>query len=155
QVNRREKREQCERKESDGDRKRREPRVKETARHRSIFNRDRAGRDRAEDGAQKNRRDDARGGKDETPAALHVVALNVVSAKCECSAAQDDSDQKKSDRDMKCSCNRRECGWECCEYNYDEEYQPNVIRFPNRTNRFRNHLPLLACARAKGKQIPN
>src|SRR6185436_432307 len=115
QVNCRQKREQRERKETDRERKRRQPRIEKPTGHRAVFNSNRTRSNRAEYRSQQNRRDDARDRKDQTPTTLYVVTLNVVRAKRERRATQNNPDKQQRDRNVKRRCNCGECWWKRCE----------------------------------------
>src|SRR6185369_6684712 len=59
------------------------------------------------------------------------------------------------DRNVQCCCDGGKRGWERREKHHDDEYQPDVIRFPNRANRLRNQCSLFARASSKRKQVPH
>ena len=77
---------------------------------------------------------------------MYVIALRIVGAESESSASQHDTDKQECDRNVKRRRDRSEGRRECGEENYDDKYQPNVIRFPHWSDGVGNQGALLARA---------
>src|SRR5262245_43451885 len=148
QIDRRQKREQSEREEPDGERKGRQPRGDEGGDEIRILAPNPPRRNRADYHAQQNRRYQTGHRKDPPPSPLHVVRPPVVAAESEGRSAKDNADQHQRQRDVQRDRDRGESGRERGEEKDYDQDQPDVVRLPDRPYGFGYQFALRPLARA-------
>src|SRR6266446_3850559 len=113
-----------------------------------------AGGDRPYGYTEKSRCDQARSSKDPAPSAVRKSIARAITAEAKGCSTKNDTNQHQRKRNVQIGHDHGEGRRKAGKHDYDDQNEPDMIRFPNWSDRVGDKLPLFNLSRPTREKVP-